>query len=68
MALRSRALVTLQSAAKSESVISGEGGLRGFMQRVRERLSTGKLLRPDLEEDVLRLPVAESKYRHPSPG
>lgn len=68
MAFRSRALVVLETAGKAESVISGEGGLRGFMHRVRERFSTGKLLRPDVEDDVLRKPVTESKFRFPSPG
>lgn len=68
MALRTRARVLLDAANKSESVMSGEGGLRGFIQRVQERLSTGKLLRPDVEDDVLRMPVSESNYRFPSPG
>lgn len=68
MALRSRGNMLLKAAKDGETVLSGEGGLRGFMHRVRERLSTGKLLRPDVEEDVLRIPVSESNYRFPSPG
>lgn len=68
MALRSRARALYDVAGKSETVISGEGGLRGFMQRVRQRLQTGKILRPDVADDVLRKPVEESKYRFPSPG
>lgn len=68
MALRARGRVLLDAANKSESVLSGEGGLRGFMHRVQERITTGKLLRPDVEDDVLRKPVAESKFRFPSPG
>lgn len=68
MALRSRAKVFLDTASKQESVISGEGGLRGFMQRVRERFITGKILRPDVEDDPLRKPVSESGFRFPSPG
>lgn len=68
MALRTRGRILLNAAGKGESVLSGEGGLRGLMERIRERLSTGKLLRPDVEEDVLRRPVEESKFRFPSPG
>lgn len=68
MALRARGRVLLDAANKGETVLSGEGGLRGFMQRLRARVTTGKLLRPDVEEDVLRLPVTESKFRFPSPG
>ncbi|PXF47489.1 hypothetical protein BWQ96_02633 [Gracilariopsis chorda] len=68
MALRSRTAVLLNAANKSESVMSAEGGLRAFVQRLRERLSTGKILRPDVQDDVLRQPVSESKFRYPSPG
>lgn len=69
MALRARSRTLLAKAAKEgEIVLSGEGGLRGFIERVRERLVTGKLLRPDVEEDVLRLPVEKSQFRFPSPG
>lgn len=68
MALRTRAKIVLDTASKSESVISGEGGLRGLMHRVRERFATGKLLRPDVEDDPLRKPVSESGFRFPSPG
>lgn len=68
MALRTRSRVLLEAAKKSEVVASGEGGLRGFMERVRERVATGKLLRPDVEDDILRMPVSESKFRYPSPG
>ncbi|KAI0567072.1 NADH:ubiquinone oxidoreductase subunit B14.5a [Gracilaria domingensis] len=32
------------------------------------RVRTGKILRPDVEDDVLRKPVSESKFRYPSPG
>ena len=60
--------ILLQSANKSEPILSGEGGLRGMMQRMRDRFGTGKLLRPDVEDDVLRKPVSESKFRYPSPG
>lgn len=58
----------LKAAKNGDTVLTGEGGLRGFMQRLRERLSTGKLLRPDVEDDVLRIPVSEAKFRFPSPG
>lgn len=68
MALRSRARIALDVASKTEGIISGEGGLRGFMQRLKARLTTGKLLRPDVEDDVLRMPVSESHFRFPSPG
>ena len=69
MALRFYRRAFLAEAAKeSESVLQGEGGFRGLMQRLRERFSTGKLLRPDVEEDVLRLPVEQSHFRFPSPG
>lgn len=68
MALRARSRMLLDAANKSETIISGEGGLRGFVQRVRERFTTGKLLRPDVADDVLRKPVSESKFRYPSPG
>lgn len=68
MALRARGRVLLDAANKGETVLIGEGGLRGFMHRVRERLATGKLLRPDVEDDVLRKPVGEAKFRFPSPG
>lgn len=68
MALRSVSRVLRDTAGKSESVLSGEGGLRGLMQRLGERLSSGKLLRADLEEDVLRLPVEKSQFRYPSPA
>jgi len=68
MALRTRSRVLLDAAGKGESVMSGEGGLRGFVERVKERVTTGKLLRPDVEDDVLRKPVSESHFRFPSPG
>lgn len=67
MALRSRARILLDSAAKADGPIF-EGGLRGFMGRFRERFTTGKLLRPDVEDDILRKPVSEAAFRYPSPG
>lgn len=68
MALRARSHVLLQAASKPESVISGEGGFRGFLQRLGARLSTGKILRLDVADDILRKPVSESEFRYPSPG
>lgn len=67
MALRSTARV-LSSSGKPGGFLVGEGGLRGLMQRVRERILTGKILRPDVEDDVLRLPVEQSGYRAAAPG
>ncbi|CAN8070105.1 unnamed protein product [Agarophyton chilense] len=66
--LRSRATPLLAAAGKAESALSGEGGLRGFVQRMQARVRTGKILRPDVEDDVLRKPVSESNFRFPSPG
>lgn len=68
MALRSGTRVLRAAAGKPYSVLSGEGGLRGLAQRVRERLASGKIVRPDVEDDVLRLPVEQSQYRSPAPG
>lgn len=45
---------------------SGESG--GIVERLRNRFATGKILRPDVADDVLRQPVEESKFRFPSPG
>lgn len=58
MALRSTARLL-----KTDGVLHGEGGLRGLMQRVTERLSSGKLIRPDVADDMLRVPVEKSQYR-----
>lgn len=43
-------------------------GVIGFLASLKERLATGKLLRPDVADDVLRLPMEQSKYRTPAPG
>ncbi|OSX70328.1 hypothetical protein BU14_0785s0005 [Porphyra umbilicalis] len=43
-------------------------GLIGVLASLKERLATGKLLRPDVADDVLRLPMEQSKYRTPAPG
>lgn len=40
----------------------------GLLQDIRKRVSTGKILRPDVEDDILRQPVETAKYRFPSPG
>lgn len=61
MALRTTARLN------SAPLLSGEGGLRGLIQRITTRLSTGKILRPDVEDDVLRKPVSESQFRSPAP-
>mmetsp|Transcript_6165 Transcript_6165/g.13161 ORF Transcript_6165/g.13161 Transcript_6165/m.13161 type:complete len:138 (+) Transcript_6165:64-477(+) len=44
------------------------GGLRGWMERAKVILSTGKLLRQDVADDNLRVPVKDLKYRFPSPA
>jgi hypothetical protein len=40
----------------------------GFFKDIKKRVTTGKLLRPDVADDILRLPVDEAKFRFPSPG
>lgn len=61
MALRSS--FRLLSSAGTKSVPPP-----GVASSIRERLATGKLLRPDVADDILRKPVDEAKYRSPAPG
>lgn len=68
MAFRSSLRPLLNAAREGEPLFSSKGGLRGFMERLKERLSTGKFVRPDVEDDVLRKPVDVSHFRSPSPG
>jgi hypothetical protein len=58
-----RATASVLRAAKKESVAPPS-----FLQSLRKRVTTGKLLRPDVEDDILRQPVDKSLYRFPSPG
>lgn len=64
MALRASARVLREAAGKSGGSVPG-GGL---LQDIRKRISTQKFLRPDVEDDILRQPVDQAKYRFPSPG
>lgn len=61
MALRGTAAVRAAAARPPSGVI-------GFLASLKERLASGKLLRPDVADDVLRLPMEQSKYRTPAPG
>lgn len=68
MALRSRARAfgaLLADAGKGDAASAAAPGL---LQDIRKRVTTGKLLRPDVEDDILRQPVEKAKYRYPSPG
>lgn len=61
MALRTRARVLLDAAKNGSSA-------PGILENVRKRVTTGKLLRPDVSDDILRQPVDQAKFRFPSPG
>lgn len=61
MALRGTAVARAAATRPPSGVI-------GFLASLKERLATGKLLRPDVADDVLRLPMEQSKYRTPAPG
>jgi hypothetical protein len=63
MALRTTARTLLAAAGKD-----GAAPAAGLLQDIRKRVTTGKLLRPDVADDVLRQPVDEAKYRSPAPG
>ena len=65
MALRSTARL-LRAAGSGDG--ANAGGLRGFTERLKTVLFTGKVLRQDLEEDNLRIPIEKSQYRYPSPA
>lgn len=64
MALRVSARVLREAAGKS----GGSAPAGGLLQDIRKRISTQKFLRPDVEDDILRQPVDQAKYRFPSPG
>jgi hypothetical protein len=66
MALRARARVLLAAAGRDQGPNPEKAS--GFFENVRKRVTTGKLLRPDVVDDTLRLPVDEANFRFPSPG
>lgn len=68
MAFRASVRPLLCAARGPEPLLGGEGGLRGFVERLKQRLSTGKFVRPDVQDDYLRKPVDEESFRFPSPG
>jgi hypothetical protein len=67
MALRTRARVLLAAAGKDRGA-SGPEKTSSLFENVRKRVVTGKLLRPDVVDDTLRLPVDQTNFRFPSPG
>ena len=68
MAFRGQISPLLSATRSRQPLLGGKGGLRGFLERLSLRLSTGKLLRPDVSDDILRRPVEEERFRFPSPG